>query len=1003
MNENVDKTMGVMFIVSTSHMDWHWHSTFEEYYNMGNLSDGHPPVRFILQEAISLLPNSASASSSQDGDEGAVQTANYQASGDGSGEALDAPPPYMYNLAEASWLKRYLQDSPSAAATLAANEGFFFFIGGGMTSPDNLVCNGEVFIRNFLVGRDFIKQAGLGSLVNDVCWVPDDFGNDPQLPVVLQAMGMSGVGFGRVPGHQPSGGNYTPQEGNSLSYQLALDGVTFIWKAADDSSVMAQYMLDAHQNPGYGVIWDQGTISASSGADTLNEFVSENTFYTTPPNEPVSPSAPPDPPNSIGVNQPGSILMAPCGGDFSTPSEVLSDAVQTYNESYAASNGVIAKMGSFEEFVDYMNEQVGTGAVNLPTRQGWDAMEGGFDASNYWTGHFANMVELKILQQRTSTRLQSAETLSTLLRGQSYISSATLDGLDQMIQTSWENLVPSSHHDYVNGTSPTWIYYLEQLPLLELALKQAEDSLSYGMQLLGESVVEDKATSDIPWVVFNPTGVERSGGNIVEIPFAKELIKVKSYYLEGDRNTLYPIQRVDDGGLLIQVSDMASTGYTSVYFSQSDPNTVPGSPLQTPEDDANFYLSNGAVNIGVSKATDDAYALSNIWNLSNGTQDLVSNGLCNQIQVYSESYEGNPYQMGTEFGANGFQLDTSLAYSSGKGGVTENGPYRWRFQGEISHTARSGEENKLALTYELHLNEPLVRVRVTGKAPEGSATSVVTSWNIEGAPSSIPAMSYGTANHWNGPNFTPYWTGPTFRSTHDYVVLTNPATPSLLPLGAIYHEGMRAWAFSEGELMGILLRNTNDNTGRGAQNSDIDSHTQNFAFRVPGVGRPETCQPLQESLAFQQPILTAPIKGNNSFNAVMESSGYLASVSGPALIRLARTQSGSGENSVITTPSNVPMPFSFVLRIYQPTNLKNGGTPEDPQNWIVDVPFLANPIMENSSSFAPVLSLVTALEDPISDLPTSTINPGEITLDQMDTLTTIRIQTWRPNIESATT
>src|SRR5690349_18478809 len=133
---------GILFVVSTSHMDWNWIATFEQYYNTGKTypSDSGPDnsVRYILDQALFNLQDSIS-------------------------------PGYQYNLAEMAWLKRYLQDNPTLPPMLAGLQGSLFFLGGGITSPDNLVCNGEAFIRNYLLGRTYAKSIGLGNLLTDVC------------------------------------------------------------------------------------------------------------------------------------------------------------------------------------------------------------------------------------------------------------------------------------------------------------------------------------------------------------------------------------------------------------------------------------------------------------------------------------------------------------------------------------------------------------------------------------------------------------------------------------------------------------------------------------------------------------------------------------------------------------------------------------------------------------------------------------------------------------------
>src|SRR5262249_21171689 len=108
----------------------------------------------------------------------------------------------QFNLAEIAWLQRYLEDSPTLMQKLAGYGPKLVFLGGGVSSPDNLVCDGEAVLRNYLVGRRWLRGRGLGAMISDVLWIPDDFGQDPNLPITVDAMGFAGAAFWRVPGQQ---------------------------------------------------------------------------------------------------------------------------------------------------------------------------------------------------------------------------------------------------------------------------------------------------------------------------------------------------------------------------------------------------------------------------------------------------------------------------------------------------------------------------------------------------------------------------------------------------------------------------------------------------------------------------------------------------------------------------------------------------------------------------------------------------------------------------------
>ncbi|NUO01112.1 MAG: hypothetical protein HUU01_10915 [Saprospiraceae bacterium] len=902
-------------------MDWDWVATFEQYYGIGNPSGEQPPVRQILDTAFDLLGTPDSG--------------------------------YQYNLAELAWLRRYLQDNPTAAPTLATYAGKLYFLGGGLTSPDNLITHGEAFIRNYLLGQAFLKRAGLSALLSNVCWIPDDFGQDPQLPVVLNAMGMTGVSFWRVPGDEPTPPTaYTPVGGGDSLYQQLLDnGVTFNWKAADGSTILTQQM-----SQGYGVIWDQLYANQNTGsqAEDLNDFI-----------------------NSSG-QQFANLYFAPCGGDFSMPSLNLVTAVNDYNAQYYPNNGIYAVLGTFQDFIDAVHAVKDQQPYTIP-----------LDSSNFWTGYFAGRIQLKINHKLAVNHLLAAETASTLLRAMSNFSSAYLDAIDAAITTAWETLIPSTHHDYVTGTSPDNIYWSEQLPISELALEESRRLLQKLVHNLGQSVKANSGNpGDVPYVVFNPSGFLRSAtGNLVEIPMNPDLINVQSVNING---TIATVQKTHHNTLLFNCPGVNSFGYQTVYFS-GNAATVPqvGSipSVEQTENDVQLTISNGVVQITVSK--ENAWAIISLKQVSTGLELLQNGVLGNQIVLYNEP-EGNLYQNGDELTPTGFSTDSKGLFvgvdTDNPIYLLENGPLRWHFQGTIQNKANNFEA---IVEYILEINEPIVRMRVTGYVPSSVSGSVVTAWGMSQTFNNPDSgMYYGTPNHWNTNQYVPYWRGPTFRPTHDYCCLSaDNGSGGSTPVGAIYHGGMPAWALDtkNNQLLGILFRNA-PGTDRGAAGTDTAKHTQEYAYRIPdGAQMPNSCLPLQESLAFQMRQQCTPVVNNPSsiVSNVMADSGFLAAIQDTpgAMMRLARAQPGSGNTPTIVTGEGQGLPFSFVLRIYQPTNQVMGTCG-------ITIPFL------NNVSQAPDIAMVTALEEPIPDAAAPDYSYGVITIQNMPTLATLRVQSY---------
>jgi hypothetical protein len=379
---------------------------------------------------------------------------------------------------------------------------------------------------------------------------------------------------------------------------------------------------------------------------------------------------------------------------------------------------------------------------------------------------------------------------------------------------------------------------MEQEPLSALALAQSFAAAREAMARLGEVVKAAPNAGEIPYAVFNPSGFARQIGSVVEIPARPELAGMNSFRLAGGSTTA-PLQILENGNMLLPYPDLGSTGYGCVYLSKAA--VAPAPPP------ASFTFSNGVIQITVVQS--GGWVIQSIQDLENGGTEILTAGPGNHISVYYEQNAdktealGNLYEMGSEWEpaspTGGFFTDNTSAFEALDGTMVESGPYRWHFAGTIHNEAN---DLTLKVEYFLEYNEPLVRMRVTRQAAT-AATSLVTSWKLQDGSGNPPAgMSYGTANHWNGPAFTPYWQGPTFRSTHDYITLLEQGNDTGNPLAAVYHEGMRAWAFDGQQLMGILFRNP-PAIQRGAAGTDTATHVQNYALRIPGVGSAATCQP----------------------------------------------------------------------------------------------------------------------------------------------------------------
>ncbi|MCJ1351312.1 MAG: hypothetical protein MMC33_001296 [Icmadophila ericetorum] len=522
------------------------------------------------------------------------------------------------------------------------------------------------------------------------------------------------------------------------------------------------------------------------------------------------------------------------------------------------------------------------------------------------------------------------------------------------------------------------------------------------MSLLGSVVQANPKDGEVSFAVYNPCGFARPVGALVTIPH-QYLNRLKAYKFRLQSQGTGNAQRLQNGDFVFPYCGIGSMGFATAYLLPED---------ATPQ--APYTFGNDKLQVTIQQ--DKAWALSSILDKTTSTELLTNGHLGNQIKVFYEQYssgsgcKGNLFQMGNELYPtstqdDGFYTNSDGMFSGTTGELMESGPYLWHFKG-----AMYNDSNKLTLTveYMLEYGDPVIRVRVTGAAGT-NPTSIVTTWELTDGKGGQPAiMNYGTPNHWHSWQLTdtnntsvPYWQGPTFRSTHDYLTLTDGQG---IPLAGVYHEGMRAWALEKALLYGILFRNP-PGKNRGACGTDTAQHMQNFAFRLPSIGHPLTCQPLKESLAIQQSQYVVPICTTSPAASLPAAYPGLASVEEPdAIIRVARLQGGSGKTDTNVDPVDGPCPFSFVLRLYQPTNDRS-------RTWHVSVPFLEtnskleppvdtdnNPphqASDNQKVLAPPqVQLVTALEELLSDTAQTqpTYSDGVVTVTDMPTLATLWIQ-----------
>jgi alpha-mannosidase len=846
----------LLILDASAHLDWDWLLPFPTLAQGGSgaraswyFTDPTGPVVDILTAAATLL----------------------------------AQPAYHYSICEIGFLRAFAAARPAEFATLLQEgvaNGNLRIAGGGITSPDNLLTHGEAFIRTFLLGHGWLAANCPGVPPPVTCWLPDDFGHDPELPVVVEAMGLSAAGFERVPGFGPSDMPTTTVSGGpSLATVVGDEKIDFVWTAADGSSIVAHWLI--------GGYYLGHEIASTNDIDTYLGLAS-----------------PPSPTPYVYVP----VLM-----DFSLPNEQLLSVVEAWNASGGSFQGtvVVAACGSFEDYAQLVAFHAG----ELDASYGHE-----FDANPYFTGCFGSRPELKGLHQRATRNLLAAE-LFSIVAGWARAAGGTAasgTGLSQaeLLLEAWNLLVPSSHHDYLPGTAIPDVFHTEQTTLLRAADARAEWLLRDALETIAGAI--DVTQSESAVAVFNPLGFART--EIVEL--SREEIEDAGIECSGPG-----YQQSAAGGLLF-FADAPSLGYQTAYLGSGTDPKPPAQvePSTNPVTASEVTLTNGRVEATLAPDAQGIWNLTSVTDLAIGKPVLRPGSIGNQLLFYCDG--GTEYRFGMEFDppAPWEAADVSGSLSDPTIEILEAGKLRVWVRTTVTYR---DEQSEIVFTrdYLLVEGEPLLRMRSSGAAPMLQATpyhgsSVLVAFPLATGSTGIETLVRGTPYHWTDVMPSLYWNSYTFLPTHGFVIPRSGSTQ----LCALYHADVPGWGLSsywdtnthsfapnDGVLYGCLWRN-----GDGhyfdwveptppslAEGTDPDVHVREYALRMPStLEPPESGRPLREALAYASPLRGLPV---SSWSTELPDSLWLASSSDSRALVTAVKQGTVNSGDV-------------VLRVYQPTN-----------------------------------------------------------------------------------
>jgi alpha-mannosidase len=898
-----DDDTTLLFLGMDAHMDWDWLNTFQDLVTTGN-GGSQGSVQTIINDAWRLMIGS-------------------------QGKTL-----YPYAACEMGFVRAALETVPGLISQFREYDlGKQLGIeGGGITSPDNLLSHGEVFIRNYLLGTDWLRST-LG-LSSSFAYMPDDFGHDAQLPVMLAAMGFTGVSFSRLPGSWASSQTQPLDGGDSLWQELMASGADFSWQASDGSTVLAHMMQHGYQQ-GNGL--KDYCDDPSQAVTVVQGYLDANQ-----------------------ASSPAPCVYVPCGNDFALPIPCLVQIADAYNAA-APTPGVTAVAATLPEYMAVVAEWA-AGGGDLATRA--------LDPTPYWTGFYATRPALKILHHAAARALLGAEALGaiadTLKTADALAWAPVAAARRSAITQGWEALVPSTHHDYITGTAVDSVYTEEQLPLLETAATIARGARRTATQEIATVVSASPGSGEVAIVVCNELGFTRAGAVAITAPRGTMVGSVRT-----PDGSHAPVQTLGDDRWLLQ-AEAPSFGYATYYLSDQ---TVSPSPAVTVTDDGDaITLASAALRAVVSKTA--SFGITSLIPMIEGVDqdDLIpTSATGNQLVFYQDL--GNIYNFGNEFDDSDLSQVTGTLATSDVA-IVERGPLRARIQARVSFDDGQGQTASYLVEYALVAGEPFLRMAITGAAPlpadpssGGTPYAVMVRFPLAagGSAATIDGVVRGTPYHWHDQLPVAYWSAPTFQATHHFVV----PSAAGVQLAGFYHRDVPAWAIDDsGAMIACILRNTPGTDpwpsapeGRGANGVDFARHRRAYALRVPqGLATTSDLLPtFEESWAYTAP-LRAALAGAPSAGV---SQQHPVDAALPATFSLAQVTSG---NAILTVAKGGKADAgALVLRLYQPSNTSQSVT-----------------IALAEQLAASALTPITALEQPISGAQPVAVtdNQATVTMDR---------------------
>lgn len=357
-------------------------------------------------------------------------------------DVLEDEPRRVFSLECLFFVDRYWRQRPENRQRLREliDSNRIHFTGSGVTTPDTLLVDDELLLRDLLLGQEWLREHGMDQQPR-LLYLPDSFGHSPGLPAILQSAGIERVAICRIagmrfPGADLESASRFPRPGTAADELTAAGTSDFVWRSADGSEVLAHWT--AH---GYG----HGDMIASRGLSRALRL---------PLSFPDRSAVHVDRRIEKYLKDLRKLSLTPyrllvLGYDFATPVPRLVELLDDWNARNHGRSGTFLVNGSIDDYLDLIDCHRGV----LPTLE--------LDPNPYWSGFYASRTNIKTASRELGRRLIAREACR----------SQTPDAADD--RSAWWTAVTSNHHDFITGTSPDRVAEGEQMAWLTAALRDA--------------------------------------------------------------------------------------------------------------------------------------------------------------------------------------------------------------------------------------------------------------------------------------------------------------------------------------------------------------------------------------------------------------------------------------------------------------------------------------------------------------------------------------------------